>query len=68
MAGRQAIVAVVGIVCGFCPAAPAGSVSGVVTAEGGPVADEPCSRRPADLDGDCVVGINDLLILLGNWT
>ena len=39
MAGRQAIVAVVGIVCGLCPAAPAGSVSGVVTAEGGPVAD-----------------------------
>ncbi|MCH7797378.1 MAG: hypothetical protein IID28_02895 [Planctomycetes bacterium] len=29
---------------------------------------EPCSPCPADLDGDCNVGITDFLILLANWT
>ena len=27
-----------------------------------------CGTCPADFDGDCSVGILDLLILLGNWT
>ncbi len=27
-----------------------------------------CSACPADLDGDCAVGIRDFLILLANWT
>jgi len=26
-----------------------------------------CGTCPADFDGDCSVGILDLLILLGNW-
>ena len=27
-----------------------------------------CGDCPADLDGDCAVGITDLLELLGNWS
>jgi probable HAF family extracellular repeat protein len=26
-----------------------------------------CYKCPADVDGNCLVGINDLLVLLGNW-
>ena len=26
-----------------------------------------CGTCPADFDGDCAVGILDLLVLLGNW-
>ncbi len=26
-----------------------------------------CGTCPADFDGDCSVGILDMLILLGNW-
>ena len=27
-----------------------------------------CGGRPADLDGDCTVGVLDLLLVLTNWS
>ncbi len=44
------------------------SIAGATVLTGaawGPCLD--CNDCPPDLDGDCVVGVADLLILLGNW-
>jgi probable HAF family extracellular repeat protein len=46
-----------------------GQITGQATSPDGPVAFvlTPIEPRLGDLDGDCQVGVADLLILLGNW-
>ena len=49
----------------FRTVAVEGSVTKAALSVWGPCSD--CGDCAADFDGDCHVGITDLLLLLGNW-